>query len=230
MHAPAALIFDLDGTIVDSEPLNAAALEDFCRERGAPLADGESLFVIGRGWREIYRGLRLGERLGLELEAVIAGSAAMRERRFGESFPLLPGVRELLAAARAAGIPTGIVTGSARAEAMPVIRSLGVDAPAEVLCAEDVPRGKPDPIGFLTMAARLGAAPERCVVIEDSTAGIAAALAAGMRVIASAAANPAPGAAGYQDQSRAHRLVASLAGIGLADLAEVLTSGSERGR
>lgn len=224
MAAPAALIFDLDGTIVNSEPLNAAALEDFCSERGAPLADGESAFVFGRGWREIYGVLRLGERLGLPIEAVVEGTAAARERRFGDELPLLPGVRELMLLARSAGIVTGIVTGSARVEAAPVLRVLGTEAPAVVICAEDVPRGKPDPVGFLTAAARLGVAPGRCLVIEDSAAGIAAGIAAGMRVLASAAGNPPPGGFGHQDQSRAHRQVASLAGLGLADLAEVMAT------
>lgn len=222
MAAPAALLLDLDGTLVDSEPLNAAAVEDFCRERGAPLAAGESEFVVGHGWREIYRVLRLEERLGLPLEQVIVGTAAARERRYGHDFPLLPGVRELLALARSAEIPVAIVTGSARVEADQVLRCLGPDAPAVCVCAEDVPRGKPDPVGYLRAAERLAADPARCLVVEDSEAGIAAGLAAGMRVLATAAANPAPGAAGHQDQSRAHRRVATLAGLALADLVEIM--------
>lgn len=222
MTRPGALLLDLDGTLVDSEPLNVAALEAFCRERGAPLADGETTYVIGHGWQEIYRELRLGERLGLGLAETIAGAAAARERMFGESIPLLPGVRELLVLAREAGIPTGLVTGSARVEAAQVLRSLGDLAPRVTVCSDELARGKPDPLGYLWVAERLGVAPERCLVIEDSAAGIAAGLAAGMRVLATACANPAPGAAGHQDQSRAHRRVDSLAGLGLAELAEIM--------
>lgn len=207
---PGALLLDLDGTLVDSEPLNAAALEGLCRERGAPLAPGESNYVIGHGWQEIYRELRLGERLGLGLAETIAGAAAMRERLFGESFPLLPGVRELLAHARDLGIPVGIVTGSARVEADQVLRSLGELAPAVTVCSDELPRGKPDPLGYLQVAARLGVAPGRCLVVEDSAAGIAAGIAAGMRVVATSCANPPPGAPGHQDQRGAHRQISSL--------------------
>lgn len=219
MH-PGALLLDLDGTLVDSEPLNVAALEHFCRERGAPLAAGESDYVVGHGWQEIYRALRLGERLGLGLAETIAGAAAVRERLFGESFPLLPGVRELLVRARDAGIPVGLVTGSARVEADQVLRCLGALAPAVTVCSDEIPRGKPDPYGYLLVAGRLGVAPERCLVIEDSTAGIAAGIAAGMRVVATSCANPPPGAPGHQDQSRAHRQISSL--TELIDLEEFM--------
>lgn len=213
MAGPDALLLDLDGTLVDSEPRNAAALADFCRGRGAPLAAGETDYVTGHGWREIYRELRLGERLGLGLAETIAGTAAARERLFGESFPLLPGVRELLARAREDGVAVGIVTGSARVEAEQVLRGLGELAPAVCVCAEDVARGKPDPEGYLQAAGRLGVEPSCCLVVEDSSAGIAAGIAAGMRVVASGFANPPPGAAGHQDQGRAHWRVASLVEI-----------------
>jgi HAD superfamily hydrolase (TIGR01509 family) len=221
MTTPGALLLDLDGTLVDSEPLNVAALESFCSERGASLAAGESAYVVGHGWQEIYRELRLGERLGLGLAETIAGAAAARERLFGESFPLLPGVRELLTAARDAGIPTAIVTGSARVEADQVLRCLGDLAPRVSICSDEIPRGKPDPSGYLLAASRLGVAPERCLVVEDSAAGIAAGVAAGMRVVATACANPPPGAPGHQDQSLAHHRVASLIELKLSDLGEI---------
>lgn len=225
---PAALLLDLDGTLIDSERIHAAGLARLCRDRGVLLTEAEELYVIGHGWREIFRDLRLGERLGLDLAGVIAGTIAAKDRMFGEGLvlPVLPGARELVALARAAEIPAAIVTGSARAEFAHALPHLGFapGGPAASVCAEDVARGKPHPDGYLRAAALLAVPPARCLVVEDSEAGIAAGLAAGMRVLASAAANPPPGAPGHQDQARAHRRVASLAGLTLADLAAMMTA------
>lgn len=223
---PSALLLDLDGTLIDSEMVHAAGLARFCRDRGVALSQAESLFVIGHGWHEIYSELRLGERLGLDLHAVITGTVAAKEVLFGEGLmlPVLPGAREIFALARSAAIPVAIVTGSARLEFEHALPTLGVQAGelAASVCAEDVTRGKPNPEGYLQAARTLSVAPERCLVVEDSEAGIAAGLAAGMRVVACAAGNPPRGASGHQDQSRAHLQIASLAGLTLADLAAMM--------
>ena len=226
MSPPHALLLDLDGTLIDSEMVHAAGLARLGRDRGAPLAAEESLYVIGHGWREIYEHLRLGERLGLSVEAVIQGTVAAKEMLFGEGLelPVLPGARELLALARAHKIPVAIVTGSARCEFEQALPALGLK-PGELkvtICAEDVPRGKPNPDGYLRAAELLDVRPSACLVIEDSEAGIAAALAAGMRVVASAAGNRPEGTPGHQDQGRAQHHLASLAGLRLADLAAMM--------
>ncbi len=223
---PSALLLDLDGTLIDSEMVHAAGLARFCRDRGVVLTQAEALFVIGHGWHEIYSELRLGERLGVDMHAVITGTVAAKEVLFGEGLvlPVLPGAREIFALARAAAIPVAIVTGSARLElehALPTLELRAEDL-AACVCAEDVPRGKPHPDGYLQAARQIGVAPERCLVIEDSEAGIGAALAAGMRVVASAAGNPPRGASGHQDQSRAHLQIPSLAGLTLTDLAAMM--------
>lgn len=223
---PRALLLDLDGTLIDSEMLHAAGLVRLCRDRGVELTQREALFVIGHGWREIFDELRLGERLGLGLTEVIAGTVAAKAVLFGEGLelPVLPGVRELLALARTHAIPVAIVTGSARCELEQALPALGLRAAdlAASVCAEDVPRGKPNPDGYLRAAQLLAVPPAACLVVEDSEAGIAAGLAAGMRVLASAAGNRPPGAPGHQDQQAAHRRLASLAGLGLADLTAMM--------
>ncbi len=224
---PSALLLDLDGTLIDSEMIHAAGLAHFCRDRGVLISGAEALHVIGLGWHEIYADLRLGERLGIDLHAVIAGTVAAKEVLFGEGSVLrvLPGAREVFALARAAALPVAIVTGSARRELEHALPTLGLHARdlAVAVCAEDVLRGKPHPDGYLQAARQLGVTPERCLVIEDSEVGIAAGLAAGMRVVASAAGNPPRGAAGHQDQSRAHLQIASMAGLTLTDLATMMT-------
>ena len=225
--SPDALLLDLDGTLIDSEALHTEGLVRFCAARGLALTERERLFVIGHAWQEIYAELRLGPRIGASMAEVIDGTIAAKDQMFadGQALPVLDGARELVALAHAADIPVAIVSGSARAEIAQVLPVLGVAAMlAFYVGAEDVVRGKPAPDGYALAAARLGMAPGRCLVVEDSEAGIASALAAGMRVLATAAANPPPGAPGHQRQHDAHRVVPSLVGLQLADLAAVMTS------
>ncbi|HEY8377096.1 MAG TPA: HAD family phosphatase [Nannocystis sp.] len=223
---PQALLLDLDGTLVHSETIHAEGLARFCAARGLELTEHERLFVIGHAWQEIYAELRLADRLGISLAEVIAGTIAAKDAMFsaGLALPVLPGARELVALGHGAEIPVAIVSGSARAEIAQALRVLEVGPlVAFYLGAEDVTHGKPSPEGYLKAAERLGVSPGRCLVVEDSEAGIAAGLAAGMRVLATAAANPPPGTPGHQRQESAHRVVPSLAGLQLADLAAVMT-------
>ena len=107
---PSALLLDLDGTLIDSEMVHAAGLARFCRDRGVVLTQTEALFVIGHGWHEIYSELRLAERLGVDMHAVITGTVAAKEVLFGEGLvlPVLPGSREIFALARAAAMPASL--------------------------------------------------------------------------------------------------------------------------
>lgn len=224
---PDALLLDLDGTLVHSEAIHTEGLARFCAARGLVLTERERLFVIGHAWQEIYGELRLDARLGVPLAAMIEGSIAEKDAMFaaGLALPVLPGAPELVALARGAGIRAAIVSGSARGEIAQALEVLKIGPLLEFYVgAEDVVRGKPSPEGYLQAASRLGADPGRCLVVEDSEAGIAAGLAAGMRVLATAAANPPPGAPGHQRQARAHRVVPGLAGLTLADLAAVMAA------
>lgn len=225
---PAALILDLDGTLIDAEPIHAEGIARLFADHGLTLSECERAFVIGHAWQEIHEFVRAEERLGLDLEALKAGTIAAKERMFadGVAIPVLAGARELVALARRLGIPTVIVSGSSRREIEHALLHLGfADALEFYLGCEDYPRGKPAPDGFLAAAERLGVAPARCLVVEDSRAGVDAALAAGMRVLATAACNPPVGTPGHQDQRRAHRIVAGLEGIQEADLSAMMVAG-----
>lgn len=222
---PRALLLDLDGTLVHSEAIHAEGLARFCAARGLALTEAERSFVIGHAWQEIYAELELGARLGLSLAEVLAGAIEAKEQMFaaGLTIPILAGARELVALAREAGIRVALVSGSARAEIAQALAMLGVgDALEFYLGSEDVTCGKPSPEGYLAAATRLGVPPARCLVVEDSEAGIAAARAAGMRVLATAAANVPEGAPGHQRQALAHRVVPTLVGLQLADLAALM--------
>ena len=222
---PAAVLLDMDGTLVDSEAVYTEAIARYMASKGVELDAREREFVIGHAWQDIYTELRVAERLGLELPAMIEGTISMRGpmREEGIDLTILDGARELVATLTRLEIPVAVVSGSARAELAEAIELLGIEPRLQFwLGAEDYPRGKPAPDGYLRAAARLAVEPRRCMVFEDSVAGIAAGIAADMRVVATAAANQPVGAAGHQDQSAAHRVVPGLAGIDEAFLREVM--------
>lgn len=224
---PGAVLLDLDGTLVDSESVHAEGIARCLARRGVDISAAERDFVIGHAWQEIYDRLDVRRRADIDLATLQAGTAAEEEamRAEGIDIEVLAGARELVDLIDALAVPQCIVSGSSVAEIERAVAQLGfADKLAFYLGAEDYPRGKPAPDGFLTAAARLRVDPERCLVVEDSRAGIDAARAAGMRVIATSAANLPPNHSGHQDQRRAHRIVASLSEIGEGVLREVMST------
>ncbi len=218
---PAAILLDLDGTLIDAEPVHAEGIAKVFAEHGLELREHERAFVIGHAWQEIHRELRVEERLGFDVEALKGQVIAAKERMFaaGLTIPINKGAPELVRTAVALSIPTVIVSGSSRREIEHALPDLGIGELLEFyMGCEDYARGKPAPDCFLGAALRLGVSPASTLVVEDSEAGIAAGLAAGMRVLATSSCNPAKGAPGHQNQGGAHRRVSSLAGFGAADL------------
>lgn len=224
---PGAVLLDLDGTLVDSESVHAEAIARAMLERGVELDERERAFVIGHAWQEIYAELRVAERLGLDLPSMQAETERARRRMRDEGihFRVLDGARELVTTLVELEIPTAIVSGSSRSEIAEALELLGFGHHLRMyLGAEDYPRGKPAPDGYMAAAEQLAIAPSRCLVFEDSEAGIESALAAGMRVVATSAANRSPGSAGHQDQRRAHCVVPTLAGIDHGFLIRMMTN------
>jgi sugar-phosphatase len=204
-----AFLFDLDGTLVDSERENAESIVRALAVFGRPVDEEERAFVVGHGWREIYA--KLAERgVPLSFEQLKERAAEEKERLCdAEGLRVLPGAVEFVRRAAAHG-RCAIVSGSSRREVAWTVGRLGLDgAIAVAVAAEDVARGKPAPDGFLAAARALAVPPVGCTVFEDSVHGIAAARAAGMRCVAIAAGN-------YQghDQSGADLRVASFLELG----------------
>lgn len=222
---PHAVFLDMDGTLVDSESVYTEAVVRYMASKGVELDERERSFIRGHAWQDIYAELRVHERLGVDLPTMQAGTDAMRGRmrQEGLEFEVLGGARELVETLVGLEVPVMVVSGSSRAELAESIALLGIGP--QLRCyygSEDYPRGKPAPDGYQKAAAFLGVEPSKCMVFEDSEVGIGSGLAAGMRVVATRAANEPPGRSGHQDQSRAHRIVDTLTGIDAAFLHEVM--------
>jgi HAD superfamily hydrolase (TIGR01509 family) len=218
-----AVLFDLDGTLVNSEAQNAESVARVLERRGRPLSDEEREFVIGHGWAEIHHFLVQHGGVDLPLDALMHAAAQERERIVEEEgLNVLPGAVEIVRRLSARH-PSTVVSGSSRAEVEMTLRALGVlDCFPWFIGAEDTSRGKPHPDGYLLAAQRLQVPPADCLVIEDSTAGIRAGRAAGMTVVAVRAGNFA-----RQPQEEAHLVVDSLTDLDDALLAR-LTDGDYR--
>jgi HAD superfamily hydrolase (TIGR01509 family) len=214
---PRAFLFDLDGTLVDSERECAESIERVLARRGRRLKDEERDFVMVHGWPETHARLAAAGGVDLSFEALKDAAAAERERMGEEKgLRVLPGAVAFVRRAAAHG-PCAIVSGSTRREIAWCIDRLGLAGVLRgFVGAEDVERGKPAPDGYLAGAARLGVAPPACVAFEDSRFGIAAAKAAGMRVVALAAGN----SLGH-DQGQADLRVTSFEALGDSLWAEV---------
>jgi HAD superfamily hydrolase (TIGR01509 family) len=189
---PEAVVFDLDGTLVDNIPFHAAAFARFGERRGLRVFDRETgSRLMGRRNSDVFR-----ELLGRPLEPGELGElerekeALYREMSRGRLSPL-PGLVELLDLLDASGIPAAIATSAPAPNVVHTLREIGLpDRFPCVVRSDEVPRGKPHPDVFLAAARAVGVEPERCLAFEDAPSGIAAARAAGMRCVAVATTLP----------------------------------------
>lgn len=232
MRRPAAALFDLDGTLIDREPLMAEAVRRSCADAGVHLPDDLLAATVGRAWPDVHHLLGIEQRIGWSLEGFLTTVHAVAEALVADGWPVavLDGGVELVARLHRDGVPTAIVTGSTRRELDVAVAHLGLGRLlTTTFAAEDYPAGKPAPDGFLLAAGHLGVTPAGCVVFEDSEVGVAAARAAGMPVVATAAANPPPGHPAHQDLSGADRTVRSLLEVDDRLIHAVLSAGAGSG-
>lgn len=197
-----AVIFDLDGVIVDTEPWWHEVRVAWAAARGLVWHEADSRACMGRNSREWSQVMR--DRLGVadqpaEIERAIV--EALVARYAAETVPAVPGAAEAVVDV-AARVPVGIASSAHPAVIRSALAATGLaEVFAAVVSSDDVPTGKPAPDVYLEAARLLGVAPRDCLVIEDSYNGVAAGRAAGMRVILvpNASVPPGPGAAEIAD-------------------------------
>jgi HAD superfamily hydrolase (TIGR01509 family) len=188
MGASWAAIFDMDGTLVDSEPVYYQADRAFLARYGIDYPESLRDSMIGRGNLEFFRLLEEAfpdnalSRLPME-ERIRLKDENYLEHARGRTFAF-PAMVELLGLLEGAGVPMAVASGSSPDVISGTLESAGIGGCFPVrVSALEVPRGKPEPDIFLEAARRLGLEPRRCAVLEDSQYGVRAARAAGMRVI-----------------------------------------------
>jgi beta-phosphoglucomutase len=179
-----SLIFDMDGVIVDSNPLHRAAWTEYSGRYGVETTEAMQTRMYGRRNDEIVRDF-LGDHL---TDAEVFEHGAAKERLYRELMgprlaeSLVPGVRDFIA--RHANLPVALATNAEPGNVNFVLDSAGLrHFFTAIVDGHQVSRPKPHPEIYLRAADLLGIPPEFCVVFEDSTAGVQAALAAGMRVV-----------------------------------------------
>ncbi|MFG2769732.1 HAD family hydrolase [Streptomyces sp. NPDC048350] len=185
--SPTSVIFDLDGTLVDSEPnYYEATRRTLAAFAGATDFDWERhTRFIGIGTRETLEILAVQYGIDAPVDELLDATNRSYLELARASTPVYPEMRTFVERLRTAGVPMAVASGSSRAAIEAVLVGTGLDACLTTLVsAEEVGRGKPEPDVFLEAARRLGADPARCVVFEDAAPGALAARSAGMRCVA----------------------------------------------
>lgn len=213
---PAAVLWDMDGTLVDSEPYWMLSEAKLALEYQFEWKQEDGHSLIGLSLYDSAQIIR--SKVGIEdltdQEIINRLTAAVVEQ-LGERLPWRPGALELLTELKALGVKTALVTMSMRTMAMAVAESIGFPAFDVVVAGDDVSRGKPDPEPYQRAAELLGVAAADCIAIEDSRTGVASAEAAGCLTLGVPHLAPIPTAPG-------RILLPTLAGVTASQLAELM--------
>lgn len=180
---PAAIIFDMDGLLLDTERLSRETMIAAMAELGLAMTEADFAPLIGQP-QDANKAVMEARFPGLDYATMRARQQALKEARHGRERPLKPGAREVLATVRGLCLPGAVATSTYRAPALSHLEVMGLLPLLDLVVArDDVPRGKPFPDLYLEAAHRLGVAPATALALEDSHNGIRAAHAAGVPVI-----------------------------------------------
>lgn len=181
---PAAVLWDMDGTLVDTEPYWIEQESLLVTEYGGTWSEEQARHLVGSDLMFSARYIRDQGPVPLEPEQIVERLVDRVAEKVRAHIPWRPGARELLLALAAAGVPCALVTMSYRRLAEAVVSRLPAGSFRTIVAGDDVEHGKPHPEAYLTAAERLGVAPGRCVAIEDSLTGVTSAQAAAVPTLA----------------------------------------------
>lgn len=216
-HKPRAVLWDMDGTLVDTEPYWMAAETALVESYGGTWTHEQAIQLVGNG---LVDSATILQSAGVELDAdaiISRLTDEVRDALATQGVPFRPGARELLRDLQTAGIRTALVTMSMRRMACSVVDTIEFDAFEHVVAGDDVEHPKPHPAPYLQAADLLGIDIADALVIEDSTTGLASGLASGAVTLGVPHMIPL-------DDAGAHALWPTLEGRTAADIAELFAS------
>ncbi len=200
-----AIIFDVDGVLVDSNPAHFRAFHQLAAEQGWTVTDAQLRTTFGMHNQSIMPMLAGRPLSDTQWRALADHKEGLYRALARDHLAAIDGAVDLVRACHGAGLLLAVGSSGPRANVELALATLGIRALfGAVITGDDVRQGKPDPEIFLAAASTLGVDPGRCVVVEDAPQGVEAARAAGMRVVAVTTSRP------RADLHRAHLVVDSL--------------------
>lgn len=206
-----AVLWDMDGTLVDTEPYWMSCEEELVHKYGGTWSHEQAMQLVGNGLDSSARILQGAGVKMPENDIVDLLTDQVTHKLATDGVPFRPGAQELLADLKRAGIKTALVTMSLRRMAAEVVQLIDFDAFDLIVAGDDVARPKPFPDPYLTACEALGVTPAECVALEDSPTGVASAVSAGVATIG------IPHVVTL-DETPAHRLIPTLVGVTTQDL------------
>jgi haloacid dehalogenase superfamily, subfamily IA, variant 3 with third motif having DD or ED/haloacid dehalogenase superfamily, subfamily IA, variant 1 with third motif having Dx(3-4)D or Dx(3-4)E len=210
-----AFIFDMDGVIIDSEPIHFEVDRLTAKHFGVDMTQEDLERFVGMTNPELWAIIRQEHGIPHTVDEIIAFQSVKKRQYLDEAdIGPISGIVELLEELRRHNIAIGLASSSPRSFIEAVLEKFKIrDGFSCIVSGEEVPNGKPAPDIYLEAAGQLGVSPEHCMVLEDSRNGVLAAKRAGMRCIGYANPN-----SGRQDLSAADRIVHRITDIKIADL------------
>ncbi len=180
-----AAIFDLDGTLIDSEPVHLLAWQEACKKYGLPEMTWEYLLSVGGiSTVNICRMMCRENGLDLDCEKIAAEKTNLYRTKYMERVPLLDGIADILKECAQKGMKIAVATGSQQPETRHLLEKFGlIDLVEAIVSSDQVPNCKPAPDTYLIAAQRLGVDPADCIVFEDTLVGLQGVKAAKMTAL-----------------------------------------------
>lgn len=174
-----AVLFDMDGTLIDSEPYWMESEQALAAEHNGVWTEKDGLDVVGMSLDKSSRLLKDRAGIDLEPEEIVSHLTSQVQSKLAKVIPWRPGAKELLLDLKKHGIKTALVTMSMHRMAKQVVDAIEFDAFDAIVAGDDVRNGKPHPEAYLKAAELLGFDPSQCIAFEDSNSGLSSAETAG---------------------------------------------------